>query len=188
MPHFFENFPTIDYDLQRNGTIRTIQNPLVRFKLLEALKNNTVLYYTHDIREGQTVQYIANRYYGDSTLDWVLFITNDILDPVYDLPLDYQDFVNFVVNKYGSIESAMNTVHHYEWIYQSSSKLSDGTIIKEKKLEVDSTTYAGLSVSEKREVSNYDYEVDLNDSKRTIKVIHKDYITKLLNETKSIFD
>src|SRR5210317_1606644 len=109
MPHFFENFPTIDYDLQRNGTIRTIQNPLVRFKLLEALKNNTVLYYTHDIREGQTVQYIANRYYGDSTLDWVLFITNDILDPVYDLPLDYQDFVNFVVNKYGSIESAMNT-------------------------------------------------------------------------------
>ena len=187
MAFFFENHPLISYDVQKNGIPRTVQNPLVRFKLQNILKSRTALYYTHDIEEGQSVEFIADRYYGDSTLDWVIYIVNDIIDPQYDLPLDYQQFVAFVKSKYGSTESALNTLHHYEHIIQTQSVLYDGTIVPEKVIIVDETTYNGLVATEKREITNYTYEERLNESKRTIKILHSDYLDQFLAEAEGIF-
>jgi hypothetical protein len=188
MPFFFNKHPSISYDLLKNSRPKTIQNPLVRYRLQEVLKNKAALYYTHDLKEGQSVQYIAQRYYGDSTLDWVIYVVNNIIDPQYDLPLGYQDFINYVKGKYGSVESALNGVHHYEQILQSQSVRFDGTILPEKYITIDATTYAGLSATEKREVSNFTYEERLNESKRTIKILHKDYLTQFLAEAESIFE
>jgi len=188
MTFFFKNHPQVSYDIQGNGVPRTVQNPLVRFKLLDVLKNRTALYYTHDIQEGQSLEFIANRYYGDSTLDWVIYIVNDIIDPQYDLPLDYQQFVAFVRSKYNSVESSLNTIHHYEHIYQTQSVLFDGTIVPEKTINVDLTTYNGLVATDRREVSNYVYEEELNESKRSIKVLHVDYLVDFLAEAESIFE
>ena len=188
MTFFFENHPKVSYDVQKNGIPRTVQNPLVRFKLQGILKNRTAVYYTHNIAEGQSVEFIADRYYGDSTLDWIIYITNDIIDPQYDLPLDYQEFVAFVRSKYGSTESALNTVHHYEHIIQTQSVLFDGTIVPEKTITVDLTTYNSLVATDRREVSNFTYEEKLNDSKRTIKILEKGYLDQFLDEAKSIFE
>ena len=188
MTFFFKNHPLVSYDIRGNGVPRTIQNPLVRFKLLDVLKNRTALYYTHDIEEGQTLEFIADRYYGDSTLDWVIYIVNDIIDPQYDLPLDYQQFIAFVRSKYSSVESALNTIHHYEHIYQTQSVLFDGTNVPEKTINVDLTTYNGLVATDRREVSNYTYEEELNESKRSIKVLHVDYLVDFLSEAESIFE
>ena len=187
MSFFFKNYPSIKYDLLKDGTNRVIQNPLVRFKLKNVLKNKIALYYTHNLEEGQTLQFIADKYYEDSTLDWIIMITNDIIDPQYDLPLGYQDFVNYVRGKYGSIEAAQQQTHHYEWIYQPFQKLFDGTIVPEKRLNVDATTYAGLPVDEKREVDSYTYEVEKNEDKREIKILKKDYLPQFLSEFEGIF-
>jgi hypothetical protein len=188
MTFFFENHPRISYDVQKNGISHTVQNPLVRFKIQELLKSRSALYYTHDIEEGQSIEFIADRYYGDSTLDWVIYIVNDIIDPQYDLPMDYQQFVAYVKSKYGSVESALNTVHHYEHIIQIQSVLFDGTIVPEKVIVVDETTYNTLVSTERREVSNYTYEERLNESKRTIKVLHTDYLGQFLDEAERIFE
>jgi hypothetical protein len=188
MAFFFENHPKISYDIQKNGITHTVQNPLVRFKLQNILKNRTALYYTHDINEGQSIEFIADRYYGDSTLDWVIYIVNDIIDPQYDLPMDYQQFITYVKSKYSSVESALNTVHHYEHIIQTQSVLFDGTIVPEKVIVVDETTYNTLTATERREVSNYTYEERLNESKRTIKILEKEYLNQFLDEAKSIFE
>ena len=188
MPHFFNRHPEVDYDMGLTGNSVTVQNPLVRFKLKDALKSRSALYYSHNLEEGQSIQYIANQYYEDPTLDWVIYVVNDIIDPQFDLPLDYQDFINFVKGKYGSIESALNTNHHYEQIIQTHQVLFDGTVVPEKTIEVDATTYVGLAVDEKRAVDNYTYEQNLNESKRRIKVLHKDYLVQILDEIESIFE
>jgi len=44
MAFFFKNHPSIKYDLLKDGTNRVIQNPLVRFKLKNVLKNRIALY------------------------------------------------------------------------------------------------------------------------------------------------
>jgi hypothetical protein len=184
--YYFENHPTVDYDLGFLNAPKEIQNPLVRYKIQDILKNKIALYYTHTIEEGQSIQFIADRYYDDVTLDWVIYITNDIIHPVYDLPLDYENFINFIKAKYGGVESALNEIHHYEWIIQTQSTLFDGTVIPEKTITVDSTTYASLAADEKRTVSSFTYEERLNEQKRKIKILHRDYLDQFLNEVESI--
>ena len=59
--------------------------------------------------------------------------------------------------------------HHYE-IYQTSG---DTTI----KIEVENSTYPSASI-----VTNYEYEVALNDSKREIDLLRNDYLTFFVDE------
>ena len=63
--HFFVNHPEISFDLLKNGQPRTIQNLLARYRVLEEIKDKVNLYYYHEVEEGQSAQFIANRYYGD---------------------------------------------------------------------------------------------------------------------------
>ena len=188
MPFFFENHPRISYDVLKNGVPQRAQNPLARYKIQEVLKTRSALYHTHNIEEGQSLQFIAHRYYNDITLDWVLCVINDIIDPQFDLPLDYQEFLSFVRAKYGSTESALTTVHHYEQILQAQTVLFDGTIVPEKAIIIDATTYGTLDVANRREVSNYTYEERLNDAKREIKILDRDFLEQFLAEAESIFE
>jgi hypothetical protein len=188
MAHFFNNHPTVSYDLNKNNTPINVQNPLVRFIYKEALKDRTAWYYTHDIAPGQSIQYIAEKYYGDARYDWVLMITNDILDPVYDLPLEQNDFIAFIRSKYGSVPAAQGKVKHYEQILADQTKLADGTIIPKQFQIVDETTYNTLIDAERREVDCYTYEDELNESKRTIKILRREWLPSVLASVKDIFN
>ena len=188
MAHYFDNHPLIDFDLLKDNKPRTIKNPLVRYKLRDVWKERSAIYYTHTVEEGQSAQFIADRFYGDVTLDWVIYKVNEIIDPLFEWPLDYNPFINFIKSKYGSVASAQGTLHHYEWKYQDKQVLFDGTIVPQKYFEVDAETYAGLPVDQKREVSNYTYEEEKNDDRRIIKVLDSVYLNTFLDQAESIFE
>ena len=113
---------------------------------------------------------------------------NNIYDPHYDWPLSYNDLIRFIRKKYGSIPEAQSTVHEYRKIIKESEVLFDGTIIPKKTYVIDETTYNTLSVNEKELISKYDYEVELNDSKRNIKLISPDNLRNILSEIREIFN
>ena len=188
MAHFFRNHPKVSYDLNKDNTPINVQNPLVRFIYKESLKDKATWYYTHDMAPGQSLKYIAEKYYGDSRYDWVLMITNDILDPVYDLPLDYNDFIAYIRSKYGSVPEAQAKVKHYEQIIAEQTKLTDGTIVPKIVQIVDETTYNTLTDSARREVDCYTYEDELNESKRTIKILRREFLPSVLASVKEIFN
>ena len=137
MANFFNHFPSIDYDLNKDSVTRVIQNPLVRFKIKDLLKERAVLYYDHYVEEGQTAQEISYRYYENVKYDWVIYIVNDIFDPSFDWPMDYQSFIAYIKAKYGSVSAAKAIHKQYEWVYQQQARLADGTIIPERYYVVD---------------------------------------------------
>ena len=188
MPHYFRYHPIVDYDVLKNDvTVRT-QNPLVRHKMINLLGLRSGTYYTYIVKDHETAQFIADRYYDDVTLDWIIYIANNIIDPQYDWPLAYLDLIEFIKGKYGSVATAQSQVHHYEQIFRKGERLSGGTIIKEKTFQVDLDTYNSIGdPSFKREVSNYDYEIETNDAKREIKVVRKEFIPGILRQQKVIF-
>ena len=53
---------------------------------------------------------------------------------------------------------------------------------------VDATTFASLGVTEKESISKYQYEVELNDSKRQIKVLDPLYLSSVLNSIEDVFE
>jgi len=185
MAHFFRYFPTVEYDLLKNDKKVVVTNILLRFKLAEVLQQKSAVYYDYVVKETDTPDAIAYKYYGDETLDWLLFLINDITDPLYDWPLNPRSFEEFIVDKYGSISSALGTVHHYEKIIQAA-KIYQGEPLAERVIRVDETTYNTLNEDERRSVSNYDYELELNEEKRQIKILDKKYLTGVLNQVRSV--
>ncbi len=106
MPFFFSYHPIVDYDVLKNGVNVKTLNPLVRHKLSNLLGFRAGTYYTYTVQDHQTPQFIADRYYGDVTLDWIILLANNIIDPQYDWPLSQLDLIEFIKNKYGSITTA----------------------------------------------------------------------------------
>lgn len=189
MSFYFRNFPFVSYDIDGDGISQVVQNPLVRFKIVEKLKNSKFLYREYIIEE-ESASEISFKFYGNETLDWVIYVTNNIIDPKYDWPLGYRDFNNFIIKKYGSVENASretttDNIHHYEWIVQQQQVLFDGTKIPERRLIIDKAKYDTLPVSERDIVRNFEYEQRLNDDKRNIKLLREEFLQQFLAEVRS---
>jgi len=187
MPFYFEPFPTVLYDIKKNGKKVELTNLFLRYKIVEAFKNQKATYYNYNIKEGERPDTIAFKYYGDASLDWIILLTNNIIDPQFEWPLDKRSFQRFLVKKYGNISTAYSTTHHYEQIIQNQKVLFDGTIIPERVAEIDLVTYNSLSSSSKRLVTAYEYEERLNESKREIKLLSDVYLFDLLSIVSEAF-
>lgn len=186
---YFQHFPSISYDLDKTGfNNKLVTDTTVRYKMRDVIKNKSMIFYNYSIQEGERPDSVAFRWYEDETLDWIILIANDIIDPVHGWPLHYYEFRKFIESKYGSIASAQTTVHHYEQIIQSQQTLSNGKVIPEKVVTVDSTTYSSLPAVSRKVIYNYDYEDALNEAKRDIKILDITYLPLVLNEARLIFE
>ncbi len=197
MAHYFKPFPKIDYDLKKNGKSNSLTNITLRFKVQEALLSQSVIYYDYRVQEEDRPDIVAELYYQDSTLDWLILIINDIVDPQFEWPKEQYSLDKFIRQKYGSISEAQGTVHHYEKILNAQSTLADGTVVPERTVKIDQTTYNSLAgdtlqgetgfVKVRREVSAYQYEQDLNDERRNIKLLDQVYVPQVLSAVRGIF-
>ena len=197
MTHYFQPFPAINYDLKKNGKPTSLTNITLRFKIQRALLARAVVYYDYQIQEQDRPDIIAELYYQDSTLDWLILIVNDIIDPHFEWPKEQYSLDKFIRQKYGSISAAHSLIHHYEKILNKQSVLSDGTIVPERKVNIDQTTYNSLAgdtlegeagfVKTRVEVTAYQYEQDLNDERRNIKLLDVAYLPQVLSAVRGIF-
>ena len=115
---------------------------------------------------------------------YVLF--NEIDDPIFGWPIFNYDFDQYIVGKYGSISSAQSTVHEYRKILTQKTVKFDGTIQDERYVVVDATTYATLGESVRQSVSKYDWEDEVNEKKRKIKILHERYLSNIRRQVQGI--
>jgi len=191
MTQYFSNFPTLQYKLPEMQNSLLATDVTKRFVLRDFYRNSLIDFYRYDIIEGQRPDNVAYEFYGESNLDWLILLPNEILDPYYEWPRGQNELNEFIRKKYGSISTAMATAHHYEQIIQSKSsvRLPDGETldIPERTLIVDQTTYTSLSPSDRKLVTNYDFEISRNDKNRTIDVIKPIYIPSILEAFRSLY-
>ena len=190
MPYLFKNFNRVNYDLKKNNKPVVLTNILNRFKIQEIVKNKQAVYYDYIVKDSDFPYSVAHKYYGDPSLDWIIFLVNDIVDPLYDWPLNENKLEGLIKSKYGSISEAMKGVHHYEQILSPQKEIVDSNnkkrIIKERTIVVDLTTYNSLTPTSRKSVSNYQNEVNLNEDKRKIKLLDERYLNTILNEFKLV--
>lgn len=199
---YFTNFPIIAYDFERadlrnQRNFKLVSNILVRTKLIESVQTLPLIYYKYDVSDGDTPESLAFKYYGSSNRHWIILLVNNIFDPFYDWPLKYENFVSFVESKYGSISNAKTNIHHYEKIITKTDSVTSTITID--KHELDYNTYANLAssttetinlkdgntvtiVTTKNAVSYYDYEDQLNESKRSIKILDNKFVDLIENQ------
>lgn len=109
---YFKNFNTIQYS---NNTVVDITERVV---VLNNVEKNPYVYYPLDVTEGLRPDQIADQNYNDPYSSWVLYLSNDIVDPYYEWPLTDYQFDGFITSKYGSMEQAMKKIAFWrnDWV------------------------------------------------------------------------
>ena len=188
MSNYFSHFPSVSYDISKTGDFHSVVDILRRFTITSTLSKRASIYYDYTIRDGDRPDTIAHKYYGDSKYDWVVLVTNTIVDPNYDWPLTHANFKSFINDKYGSMSAAQQTTHHYEQIIRQESTSAFGVHLPEITISVDVTTYNTLSTADRKLVDVYTYEQELNETKRTIRILDKKHLGTLLTQAERIFN
>lgn len=114
---YFRKFPLMVY----RGTPAT--NILKRVDFNSKVRNFFDAFYDHTMSEGDNPQSLSYDYYNDVDYDWLIYHTNDIIDPYYGVVMDNQQFEEVVKTKYGSIEQAKKNIFLYKTNHESSPDL-----------------------------------------------------------------
>ena len=164
---YFANFPLIPYDSVGNGKFKVVTNLLKRVAVRSKIKTNTSYFDTYDVKEGETPEILADKLYNDSELHWVILLLNDITDRYHQWPQNTNQFLAYINDKYSNVDAT----HHYE-----ISQVSGDTTIKVD-IGTDNTDHSGASV-----VTNYEYEENLQDKKRKIRLLDPTYVEDFVAE------
>lgn len=190
---YFATLPKVVYT-DTMGTSKVMTNLMARASLKSTLLDNPVIYYQYDIQDGDTPEIIAHKYYGDVYRYWIVLYVNQILDPQWGWPVESNAFDRYISDKYPSI-NVYNTPHHYEKVLTQTD--SGTNTVTKNTLVIDEYTYNNLPDSTssasfptgtvtisttKKVVSLYDYELNLNESKRSIKILNSNYVNQLETE------
>jgi hypothetical protein len=178
---FFYNFQTINY------FNKDARNIIAKAALIPEVFNNLDSFYPYVIREYERPDLIAFREYGDESLDWVIYFSNNITDPFFDWPLDPENFKSHLEKKYNkSIYELQSQISHYK--YTGITDESQENIDRKSWFMSKETHELTDDTSGWSPVYLYDYEQELNDAKRSIMLLNSIYIPQLKKEIKKIFN
>ena len=170
--------------------VRT-KNLFKRAKIRDDIFRDAVAFEEFAIQGDDRPDNVAFKAYGDSNLDWVVLLSNNILNIRDEWPMSDTDLNRYLDNKYS--QEHLNDVHHYET--KEIVHPVTGALLISKGLVVDSSFQfnyydAGnknLSGSQLMDqISNYQYEVNKNDAKRTIYLLRSNFLTQIFLDMKEI--
>ena len=179
-------------DGRKESDFSLVKNFFKRPKLREDIFQDLTFFTKYTILGDDRPDNVAHEVYGDATLDWVVLISNNIINIQSEWPLSQADFNTYVLNKYDE-ETLYSGIHHYK---SREVKTLDGTIIIPSGVRVS----VGQSVSFFDEdssqqiirtdvampVTNYMFEEKLNDEKRNIFILKPIYLNILFDDIDQI--
>ena len=192
---YFRELPNLLYqsflpDKKSSLDYTEVKNLFRRTKLRDDLQNVFTLFDKYEIPDEFRPENVAEDFYGNDELDWVILTTAGIVNIRNEWPLNNRDIFDYSFEKYGD---NLNATRFFE---TKEIKNSSGSIILEKGKVVDSdfvfkyydtngiVEVKGTNV--RTGVSNYDYEVRLNEEKRSIFVLKPEYLQQFLSDFRDI--
>lgn len=116
---YFRQVPDFDY-VSRDSSQKSIsqyvrlKNLFKRGKFREDIFQNLSYFEKYSIVGDERPDNVAYKLYGDATLDWIILLSNNILNIQTEWPLTQRTFDSLMLEKYGSYENLYSGIHHYE--------------------------------------------------------------------------
>ena len=164
---YFNQFGTILYDPAGDGSGKLCTDIMSRVRVRANMTKEIVMLDPYKVKENETPEIVADKHHGSVYYHWVVMLLNDISDVNHDWVKSTRQLQKYLLSKY--TETQLAETHHYE-----ISQTSGDTITK---IEVENSTYPSATI-----VTNYEYEVALNDSKREIDLLRNDYLAFFVDE------
>lgn len=199
MSNYFRKLPDFEYVSRLpNAKISdyiTVKNLFKKGKLREDIFQNLSFFTKYQIKGNDRPDNVAFEVYGDSNLDWVVLLCNNIINVQTEWPLPQQQFDNYVLEKYENYDTLYSGIHHYETV---EIKNSQGVVIVPAGLQVEddySVSYYDFftdqqvtipSLDAVIAVTNYEYEEKIENDKRNIFLLKSRYLNVVLDDIEDI--
>ena len=168
---YFNQFGTIVYDPAGDGSAKLCTDIMSRVRVRANMKKEIVMLDQYDVQENETPEIVSDKHHGTPYYHWVVMLINNMSDVNHDWVKSTRQMQKYLLDKY--TEEQLIEPHHYE-AYQTSG---DTTIT----IEVENANYPSASA-----VSNYEYEVALNEEKRKIDLLRNDYLGFFTDEFENL--
>ena len=184
MSQYFRKLPNLNYPSllktrESNTDFVQTKNLFRRVKVREDLFANFMQFDKYKIVGDERPDNVAQKVYDNDDLDWIILLSNNIVDLNNEWPLTQFQLNEFLNEKYSPQE--LVSIHHYETLELRDNKnqliLPAGIVVDEDfNLEYLSggqvkSTNSLVDGRPVKAVTFYDYENDLNDKKRNINVL-----------------
>jgi hypothetical protein len=201
---YFRKVPDFEYvnrlPNSKIGDYIQVKNFFKRGKIRPDIFKNLVFFEKYKIIGDDRPDNVAFEYYGDANLDWIVLISNNILNIQTEWPLTQTSFDNYLFEKYKVVGDSetdtynriYNGIHHYETVKATNTS---GTILVQEGLQVDenySLTYYDEFVSGYSTIypvvpiTNYEYEEKIEENKRNIFLLKPKYLNIIIDDMDDI--
>ena len=128
---YFRQVPNFDYVSRVPGEQNisdyiTVKNLFKKGKLRDDIFGNLNFFTKYKIIGDERPDNVAFNIYDDETLDWIVLLSNNILNIQTEWPMPQAVFDKVMLERYGSYENLYSGIHHYE---TSEIKNSAGTVL-----------------------------------------------------------
>ena len=190
MANYFRNIPKVKYDI--NGAepnkYLNVTNIMKRISFKPSVIEDISDYYPYRVKDGERPDIISHQKYGTVAYAYLIMLINDIYDPLFDWPLSAQQFEKYLTNKYGSVSAAIaETKYYYQTVRAEVARTGTSERIPAVKFIVDETAYDALDSGDRSTQTAYEWEDELNDNKRDIKLIDASLIQDIDYSVKRTF-
>jgi hypothetical protein len=193
MSNYFSKIPDFEYISRlpdaKIGDYIVVKNLFKRGFLREDIFQNLAVFEKYQIKGNDRPDNVAFDFYNNSNLDWLVLTCNNILNVQTEWPLRQDDLDRFLLDKYGNYDTLFNGVHHYETV---EIKDTNKVTILPAGMQVDSDFSISYfdqnlgnvvtSSNVKEEVTNYQYEDDLQTDKRNLFLLKPRYLNLVLDD------
>ena len=124
---YFKQVPDLEYINRTKGNTDisnfiNVKNLFKRGKIRPDIFGNLNFFTKYKIIGDERPDNIAFKEYNDSSLDWVVLLSNNMLNVQDEWPLPQTSLDEILLEKYGSYQKLHSGVHHYETIEIKNSK------------------------------------------------------------------
>jgi len=181
----FNLYPYINYNNQKATYI------LGKAELIQQYLTNYNNFFSYTIVDGDRPDTVAYNEYGDSSLDWIILVVNNIIDPYYEWPLSADNFISYLENKYNTAAYKLSSViipSSIAYYYYAGLPSDPPELINSYNYTITAETYEAIGrPAGWVPKSIYDYENELNENKRSITLLRQIYLGDFQQQFKDLF-
>jgi len=194
---YFKRLPSFQYVSRLPGArisdYITVKNLFKKGSIRPDIFQDLAFFEKYKIIGDDRPDNVAFQVYDDSSLDWIVLLSNNIINVQTEWPLSQNNFDRFLLDKYGDYNTLYNGVHHYETVEEKNSQ---GVTIVPAGLEVQSNysiSYYDYFIDSQVTknnlvvpITNYEYEERLEDNKRNIFILNSRYLNVIIDDIDNI--